>query len=46
MANVLGLLAFAAYVALIVGFAAAVTWLVVRLTPSQRKPKPGAPSSS
>ena len=46
MANVLGLLAFAAYVALIVGFAAAVTWLVVRLTPSQRKPKSGGPPSS
>ena len=46
MANVLGLLAFVAYVALIVGFAAAVTWLVVRLTPPQRKPKPSAPPSS
>ena len=46
MANVLGLLAFIAYVALIVGFAAAVTWLVVRLTPPQRKPKPGGPPSS
>ena len=42
MANVLGLLAFAAYVVLIVGFAAAVTWLVVRMTP-QKKPKPGGP---
>jgi uncharacterized BrkB/YihY/UPF0761 family membrane protein len=38
MATVLGLLAFVAYVALIVGFAAAITWLVVRLTPPQKKP--------
>jgi hypothetical protein len=39
MATFLGLLAFVAYVALIVGFAAAVTWLVVRLTPPQKKPR-------
>ena len=38
MSTALGLLAFVAYVALIVGFAAAVTWLVVRLTPPQKKP--------
>ena len=38
MATVLGLLAFVAYVALIVGFAAAITWLVVRLPPPQKKP--------
>ena len=38
MATVLGLLAFVAYVVLIVGFAAAITWLVVRLTPPQKKP--------
>ena len=38
MANVLGLLGFVAYVAAIVGLAAAVTWLVVRLTPPS---KPG-----
>jgi hypothetical protein len=44
MANVLGLLAFVAYVVLIVGFAAAVTWLVVRLTPPQKKPGGSAPS--
>jgi len=36
MATVLGLLAFVAYVVLIVGFAAAITWLVVRLTPPKR----------
>jgi hypothetical protein len=33
MDNVLGLLGFVLYVAAIVGLAAAVTWLVVRLTP-------------
>jgi hypothetical protein len=38
MANVLGLLAFIGYVAAIIGIAAAVTWLVVRLTPPS---KPG-----
>ena len=38
MANVLGLLGFVLYVAAIIGLAAAVTWLVVRLTP------PGKPS--
>jgi hypothetical protein len=31
----LGLLAFAVYVVAIIGVAAAVTWLVVRLTPSR-----------
>jgi uncharacterized BrkB/YihY/UPF0761 family membrane protein len=46
MATVLGLLAFVAYVALIVGFAAAVTWLVVRLTPPHKKPKPPGPAGS
>ena len=33
MANVLGLLGFVLYVVAIIGLAAAVTWLVVRLTP-------------
>ena len=37
MSNVLGLLAFVLYVVVIIGTAAGVTWLVVRLTPS-RKP--------
>jgi uncharacterized BrkB/YihY/UPF0761 family membrane protein len=44
MANVLGLLAFVAYVALIVGLAAAITWLVVRVTPPQKKP--GGPAQN
>ena len=46
MANVLGLLAFALYVALIIGFAAGITWLVVRLTPPKTKPKPGGTAGS
>ena len=37
MSNVLGLLAFVGYVLAVVGVAAGVTWVVVRLTPS-RKP--------
>jgi hypothetical protein len=37
VSNVLGLLAFVLYVVVIIGTAAGVTWLVVRLTPS-RKP--------
>ena len=41
MSTVLSLLAFAAYVLVIVGFAAGITWLVVRLTPPDKKPKPG-----
>jgi hypothetical protein len=45
MDNVLGLLLFLVYIALVISVAAAVTWLVVRLTPS-KKPKPPAPSES
>jgi hypothetical protein len=37
MATVLGLLAFVGYVLLIVGFAAGITWLVVRMTPAKAK---------
>jgi hypothetical protein len=39
MKDVLGLLAFVLYIAVIVGIAAAVTMLVVRFSPS-KKPKP------
>jgi hypothetical protein len=35
VSNALGLLAFVGYVLAIVGAAAAVTWVVVRLTPSR-----------
>ena len=43
MSNALGLLEFVAYVLAIVGLAAGVTWVVVRLTPSR---KPGGPAQS
>ncbi len=45
MATILGLLAFAAYVASIIGLAAGVTWIVVRFTP-KKKPKPADPANS
>jgi hypothetical protein len=43
VSNVLGLLAFVVYVLAIVGAAAGVTWIVVRLTPSR---KPGGSTQS
>jgi H+/Cl- antiporter ClcA len=43
VSNVLGLLAFVVYVALIIGVAAGVTWIVVKFTPPQ---KPGGPARS
>jgi hypothetical protein len=43
VSNVLGLLAFVLYVIVIVGTAAGVTWIVVRLTPS-RKPRDSSQS--
>ena len=39
MANVLGLIGFVLYIVAIVGAAAGVTWLVVRLSPA-KKPQP------
>jgi hypothetical protein len=36
VSNVLGLLLFVVYVFVIVGLAAAVTWIVVRLTPAKK----------
>ena len=41
MANVLGLIGFVLYIVAIVGAAAGVTWLVVRLSPA-KKPQPPA----
>ena len=43
MATVLGLLGFVLYVVLIVGFAALITWFVVRMSPPK---KPGGTSPS
>jgi hypothetical protein len=40
MENVLGLLAFVLFIACVVGAAAGVTWLVVRLSPPKHDQKP------
>ena len=45
MSTVLSLLAFAAYVVAIVGLAAGITWVVVRLTPPQKKKSGGSTPS-
>jgi hypothetical protein len=37
VANALGLIGFVAFILCVVGLAAGVTWLVVRLSPSPRK---------
>ena len=42
MADVLGLILFVVYIAAIISAAAAVTWFVVRITPTK---KPAAPST-
>jgi hypothetical protein len=44
VSTVLGLIAFVAYVLVIVGLAAGVTWIVVRLTPTKAKPGGAAKS--
>jgi hypothetical protein len=44
MQNVLGLVLFVLYIAAIIGAAAGVTWLVVRLSPA-KKPKDDAPAA-
>jgi hypothetical protein len=36
VSNVLGLIAFIVYIALVIGFAAGVTWLVVKLSPAKK----------
>ena len=41
MKDVLGLLAFVVYCAAVIGVAAGITWIVVRLSPA-KKPKPEA----
>jgi hypothetical protein len=38
MSNVLGILVFVVFIAAIIGAAAGITWVVVRLSPPQRKP--------
>ena len=44
MKDALGLLAFVVYIAVIVGVAAGITWLVVKLSPA-KKPKPDTEAS-
>jgi len=46
VSNVLGLIGFVFYVASIIGVAAGVTWIVVKWTPPQKKPKPGGQAGS
>jgi hypothetical protein len=41
MKDILGLLAFVVYIAVVIGVAAGITWIVVRLSPS-KTPKPDA----
>jgi hypothetical protein len=41
MKDVLGLLAFVVYIAVVIGAAAGITWIVVKLSPA-KKPKPDA----
>jgi hypothetical protein len=43
MQSVLGLIEFAVFIAAIVSFAAGITWVVVRFSPSK---KPDAPTAS
>jgi hypothetical protein len=38
MSNVLGLIGFLVYIAAIVGAAAGITWVVVRLSPAKKPP--------
>ena len=44
MDNVLGIVFFVLYIAAIIGAAAGVTWLVVRLSPAKKPPKDEAPA--
>jgi hypothetical protein len=42
MANVLGLLGIALFIACMISLAAAITWLVVRFSPNPNRKKPSA----
>jgi uncharacterized protein YneF (UPF0154 family) len=44
MANVLGLLLFVVFIALVIGAAAGVTWIVVKLSPPKHQNQPPAAS--
>jgi hypothetical protein len=43
--DVLGLIGFAVFIVCVIGAAAGVTWLVVKISPS-KKPKPAAESKA
>jgi FlaG/FlaF family flagellin (archaellin) len=43
VSSVFGVLALIVYVAVIIGLAAAITWLVIKLSPGKDKKKPQAP---
>jgi hypothetical protein len=40
MSNVLGLILFVVYVVVVIGAAAGITWLVVRISPTRKPEKP------
>jgi hypothetical protein len=42
MANVLGVVLFVVFIAAVIGVAAGVTWLVVKLSPPKKQPAPPA----
>jgi hypothetical protein len=46
MDNVLGIVVFLVYIALVISVAAGVTWLVVRLTPTKKPKPPATPAES
>ena len=47
MTNVLGILALILFIAVVIGLAAGVTWLVVRFTPKkEEKPESDEPAAS
>jgi hypothetical protein len=40
MSNVLGVLAFIVFIACVIGAAAGITWVVVKLSPPKQQPPP------
>jgi hypothetical protein len=46
LGTVLGLIGMVAFIAATIALAAGVTWLVVKITPSEPRKKPSAPAES
>jgi hypothetical protein len=46
MDTVLGLLGIAVFIVCVIALAAAVTWLVVKISPTKTTPEPKAPAES